>query len=1128
MQPGVWRLSSNRLAAHSGMHLLTAGELIVKGLLESPRPVDLLCGPGTGSFEAAMDVAEVPPVGVLLAEHGSRAVRTPTAERAIAVAGRQVRFGGSACALVPNSELDRCMPALLEVSQWDSAGAAMCILLEDASVDAPAACPRRAAVRLGIPCLEAANLTQLMAMIGLGLQLSEWNRTPVAVVVHQQLLRSIESIRVGPNRVADLADLALARTGRPRRLRSHDDDDLIRVARRLHVNELRGLPNPGERTRYGFLTIGPCGESLGYLTQLLGVQHRVATMRLDMLYPLDETAIGRFLERCENVIVLEPRPGSVEPRILEVAERVRQGGQIPALVWARTTPPGGDEMQEDLAGSGMTLHPSRLIRGIGHLFDDIRSSREVREIDGQLMQVPVQTTDAPARLNRLDPTQAARGAIDLILDEIERILRDEALEEEQPRTCLVRDHLPERSDAVRLVDVEVWSRSRFLANGIAAVAVAARSERDSVLIVIDAPATGPHDVERLARAAAPEQAAERVHTSDGNLADMNGLHEQLLAAVRNQGVCVVVVRDGPPAQYDLREIERELRDVDALGFLRGQRLIRPANEACILRPGDDSESTERLFQRVLPLSSDLTIDDLPQRLGMAWRVRVRILTTQVDVTRSQSPSLVMSGPDPRLPLPQPKHGQLPHWRVHIAGYRGSGAGIAARIIAMAGRRMGFHVSGLHDPALVGPGLHAWSELLFSNPGDGDAHRQIAQAPYGEANLLLGMHADETVRAVEPAHGLCVSSREQTSAVVNEGRFVGTSGTDAPWLTPEQVQATLQPIVQQDQLYCQDFSEAARVALHTDRLTDAAMIGFAFQQGLIPASLAAMEEALNEIEREGNGRLRVGFTFGRRLAHRSVRVESTPRHRHDARAQTRRMARMLRSLTWRGKQRAGWYQSLVHRTLEAMPGLTESDAGRQSQVDLTRAIYRCFLWGGMRYAERYATLILRMYEQDRGDTGRAMTRDVVLPLADAMLLRDPLYVAAMSLSGEEKRRTRSRMNVKLAREDVLERRFLTRLEFVFFRKRFRLNLRTSAWLVRVVAATRHVVPHRWRGTRRKREVRAIVLRFVHDVIAQEQTAHDQNLQIMRQLNELSAADALHVISTNALKVVVNLPTPPDAA
>ena len=67
-----------------------------------------------------------------------------------------------------------------------------------------------------------------------------------------------------------------------------------------------------------------------------------------------------------------------------------------------------------------------------------------------------------------------------------------------------------------------------------------------------------------------------------------------------------------------------------------------------------------------------------------------------------------------------------------------------------------------------------------------------------------------------------------------------------------------------------------------------------------------------------------------------------------------------------------------------------------------------------------------------------------PLADALLVRDIMYVLSMSTSLEQRRRIRERLGVRASHGDALERRFLSRFELLVGSRRYRLDFRSSDW------------------------------------------------------------------------------------
>ena len=110
---------------------------------------------------------------------------------------------------------------------------------------------------------------------------------PVAVVVDRTLLESLETILARPNRVVTGVDeLILQRRSRPS-VRLTDAGDLMRVARRLELNEVASLPSPGEREVVGFIALGACERALAHVLEELGLAGRVPVLRLGLVAPID-------------------------------------------------------------------------------------------------------------------------------------------------------------------------------------------------------------------------------------------------------------------------------------------------------------------------------------------------------------------------------------------------------------------------------------------------------------------------------------------------------------------------------------------------------------------------------------------------------------------------------------------------------------------------------------------------------------------------------------------------------------------------------------------------------------------------------------------------------------------------
>jgi len=128
---------------------------------------------------------------------------------------------------------------------------------------------------------------------------------------------------------------------------------------------------------------------------------------------------------------------------------------------------------------------------------------------------------------------------------------------------------------------------------------------------------------------------------------------------------------------------------------------------------------------------------------------------------------------------------------------------------------------------------------------------------------------------------------------------------------------------------------------------------------------------------------------------------------------------------------------------------------------------------------------------------------VRPLAEALLIRDVVHLAAMSTSLEHRRRTRRRLAVRRARGDTLERRYLNRIDLVGFGRRARLDFRSSDWPSRVMAFVAPLVPESLRGTTVERELREYVLELVQRLARDGADGAERS----RRLDVLARLDAL---------------------
>ena len=1058
------------LHAADGLVLMDACDAIVKGALESQVPVEVIAAPMVTRFAGLSRIAQSEPAQRLLARHQTEFHLGGDGARAVSLALGAMRGGRSAIALVPASDLVAAVAALRGArASFMSPGHGVALILEDDPDGAPMLCPRRLAIDAGLPIVEPTDLSSLRDAVEQSLRLSRAGVVPVAIVVHRLLLAASETLQARPNRVVTSVDeLILQRKSRAG-LGVADVGDLLRVARRLELNVAVSLPSPGEREVVGFIAIGACERALVDVLGELGLTGRVPVLRLGLISPIDESALQRFLDRVQHAVVLEPRPGSVAGVVLAAADQMRRrSARVPTISFHELpTAPG--KAAEFLRLNDAT-RPSVLVRRIVHLLHAVRPSLSVAT---KLLSADeaLESIQLPSRGEDIGVDAAMRLARQMLVEIDQELRARPELPESEPRPrILVIDALPPRIDAQSFVVAEIYPRERFLLEGPEVVRQAARDPFRRLIIAVDVGGAGEVDLARLADAAIPAGAAARTRVVRVDLNDRIAVRERILSEILGDGVTILVLSDGPPARLDAESIERTFVERDRLGYLPQQRLVWSADIACELRPPalagllDDAEE-----QGSTPIQGSFTNEELGMRVEN-MQFRAIALSEQVEVVRTKPPMTAYSRGSAGIMPPRPIHAESGTYRVHLAGCRGLVPGVVARVLSDAGRAMGYRVEVLSSDDPCGRGRRAWAQVLWvrARPGDTRAPR-TAMIPYGEADLVLGADAVETLRALGPDPALRVAGPARTSVVANDGPLEDQFD-DARLEACAMLEGVVERCAQATYSSVDDYASLCRTNLLSERLLDVAMLGVAFQRGLIPVSQEAIEGAVRRAEIAGFGRSFEAFTFGRRLEAGAV-VRRTVEEREPVERLVRRLALELVRERFGGRRRAERYALSASGMLASFARLGDGDDVDRATRAVVTALHRAIVWGGTRMMRQYESLIAALL---RADPSGELALVAVEPLADAILVRDILYVLSMSTSLEQRRRIRERLGVRASHGDTLERRFLSRFELLIGTRRFRLDFRSSDWPAEIVRLTRPLVPWAIRGDLRAREVRAYAI------------------------------------------------------
>ncbi len=1070
-----------------GAALFSAAQALLKGLLEAELDVHRLIVVRCPPFEAVIAAAADAGSMAVLERNALDVTSVVSGSRALELAAQESARGRRSVVLIPNDELDGLVGQMEEIGRLPlSEGGGIVLVLEDHPIAVPTTCPRRVCRRAGLTAIEAAHVDGLRSGCDVALRLTRATRRPAVLVAHISVLRSGATLHALPNRrVARVDHDAWLR--RRRLARTGESADPLRIIRVLELNSVEHLPSPGEREQYGFIAIGPAIVSVRHMLDELGMTGRVPVLGIGVPEPLDDAAVGRILERCHHVVVLEARPGSVAPRIVAAAEALRASGGDSARVWWSRLPPAAGDVEP--LGVNDALVTSLLTRRVIRLLHEMRPGLQLED---RLARIPAS----------LAALEVRRRGEDIGVESAERLLRSaihdadvklaERTQEGDDAFALVSGRQGVRAGA-RACVVEHWQVQRFLRDGVLALRQASVDRMRRVFVVMDFGGSERSDVERLARAAVGAEGEQRLRVVTLDVNDSETLRDALVTAAGQDALTLVIARDGPPPRRDVAALERTAREVDRDGFLRFQRFILPGDHACDLRdPGLAAQIARGSLRGSDPLRQEplVTRSLVPGARGVFFRLEP--LLEQVEIIRTRPPpGLDALRTGDRLPVPQPIHGDQGLWRAHLSGYRGDAPGVVGALLAAAGRHMGFDVSWTHRSTPLGPGRSAWAQVVFtqretsapeSTEPSARAHEQrfTTQIPYGEADLVIGVDPLETIRALATDLRLRVADPPRTAIVANSGTL-DDQISDQVRRTAKQLASVVEATCNSSRTDLIDLAEAARATFLTDRPVDVIALGIAFQRGWIPLSVEAFEQGIAHVEGLGVAAVREGVQLGRRIAVGLQRAgdgstASTSRAAVDDadRSGQRALLRLVRVATAarqigsrRERTHARRMRRRVGAALQQLSGLLSTRHGHEALQDFAVAMRRCEMWGGLDYALRYAETITDLC---RADPTLELPRLAILPLAEAFLIRDLWYIGTLTTSVDESHRIRETLGVRLARGDEIRRRYLHRLELRLREHRWVVEFRSSDWPDRILRFTRPFVPLQVRGTLQYRALR----------------------------------------------------------
>jgi indolepyruvate ferredoxin oxidoreductase len=222
-------------------------------------------------------------------------------------------------------------------------------------------------------------------------------------------------------------------------------------------------------------------------------------------------------------------------------------------------------------------------------------------------------------------------------------------------------------------------------------------------------------------------------------------------------------------------------------------------------------------------------------------------------------------PDADVPLPRETAPVGDGYRIVCPGIGGTGVVTINALLATAGWVDGLYVTTLDQTGTAQKGGAVVSHILLS--------RRPVEAPArtntGNADVILGFD----LIGVANAELLKTASPEKTTAVLNTNvtPTIDTIRSRTPIAGPERMLEAVQIVTRRGRNIVVDGTRLAEGLFGSHMAVNLFLLGVAWQSGLIPLTLAAIEKAihLNGVDIERN--LQV-FTWGRKYYHDAASVE----------------------------------------------------------------------------------------------------------------------------------------------------------------------------------------------------------------------------------------------------------------
>ncbi|MDD2676569.1 MAG: 2-oxoacid:acceptor oxidoreductase family protein [Methylacidiphilaceae bacterium] len=1092
-----------RFLKEDGCEVFTGNEAMVKGLLETEGGTHLWTGYPGSPVSGIFDTVEA--ISGLFQTHGMQATLANNEALAAAMLNGSQMLGLRAVAVMKSVGFHVASDALAlgNLSGAHPEGGCLVIVGDDPwndSTQVPAD-SRFLSQHLHMPVLEPATLQELKDWIDVGFQLSRRANLYVSYLVTTNQADGGGSVQVRRNhfpRVNSLNPATLdtatvdyeARVLLPPRTGRREEDLSARyrrlwaAAEELGIDRIQPAARRGSRQRFGLVSSGMAAWYLEQALQELGLLGEIPVLKLGVTYPINPQILLRFAKEAEEIVVVEERRPFLEQA---VCHTLQEAGVL-QKVWGKKFP-------EELPGipSQGGLHPSLLAERLGPLFSltgDPARQKRIQSCLDRLQSVSGPSWQLPARTPTFCPGCPHRDSASVLL-EIQRDFRNP--------DYMRRRHRREPVDLVfhgdtgcytmlmfeptkplmhnysgmglgggtglgidpfiRNKQVVFMGDSTFFHSGQIAISNSIKNRQDLAYIILGNRTTGmtghqttpglekdllgnstfTQNIEKVVEAITAEGHCEVIRINPGLRDQYRAVLEE---TVLGDGVKVVIADKECGILTHRRETRQDREEIRKKGFLPQKRYIQITPEvceyclACTTSTGCPGLTfTETDFGRKVQTDLSWCVAD-----GACAKLYACPAFEEVTVVRGGRPDSVLDSlAFDALPSPRPRPFSGTH-RLFLTGVGGMGIASTAAVLVRAGHREGYQVLFCDRNGLAIRNGAVYSHIVYRN----DEAPPTTPIPlYGAADLILGLDALETARALDGSGRLRVGSRDRTGVILNSSKtptILSLLGRDD--FCVRELEERIRQATDARRFFGCEVSALAERHFGTKLYANTVLVGIAFQRGELPLSQESLEWAIQQTMGGSAATNGKAFLFGRYLAEHPEEffqpLEPATPHGEIAKS----LAALEQDGT-RGKERGQRLWQCITQGIAGIP-LEESDLH-----DFILRIRDLFHYENAAYAEKYAALIRAVAARDSAQFGMAATKAAIWSAHRVMAIKDEVEVARLLTSKEKEERDREHYQVDPARGDRILYRHLTRPEFNLGPLRLRFRMESRDWMLRLM-------------------------------------------------------------------------------